>query len=302
MKQAVGFIGLGNMGGPMAGRLIDAGFEVHVHDIQENAREELASRGAEAHASPREVADRVSIIFLSLPTAAIVEQVIKGDDGLLAGSMVKTVVEFSTIGARAAAAFNKLLNDKGVNYVDSPVSGGIAGAAKGTLAVMVSCRKKIFDELTETLSNFGKTFYVGENPGQAQAVKLANNLLSMTAIAITSEAMVMGAKLGIAAATMLDIINAGSGRNTATTDKFPRSVLPGTFNFGFQTGLAHKDVKLCIDEANALGVPMIIGNAVCELYSVTNATQGPKSDFTSVCKVIESWAGAEVRSQAPTSK
>jgi 3-hydroxyisobutyrate dehydrogenase len=107
--------------------------------------------------------------------------------------------------------------------------------------------------------------------------------------------MVMGVKAGLDPKTMLDVINAGSGRNSASQDKFPRSVLPGTFDFGFATGLSYKDVRLCIEEAEAMGVPMVAGAAVREMLAVTNALYGSDSDFTSICRVVESWAGVQVR-------
>ena len=113
--------------------------------------------------------------------------------------------------------------------------------------------------------------------------------------ALTSEAMVMGVKAGLNPKVMLDVLNAGSGRNSASQDKFPKAVLPGTFDFGFATGLSYKDVRLCIDEAEALGVPMVCGAAVRQMLAVTNAMYGADSDFTSICKVVESWAGVEVR-------
>ena len=138
-------------------------------------------------------------------------------------------------------------------------------------------------------------FHVGEGAGQAQTMKLANNLLAAAAIVVTSEAMVMGVKAGLDPKMMLDIINSGSGRNSATQDKFPRSVLPGTFDFGFATGLSYKDVRLCVDEAESLGVPMVVGAAVREMLAITNAVHGGDSDFTSICRVVEAWGGVEVR-------
>ncbi|HXV07171.1 MAG TPA: NAD-binding protein [Burkholderiales bacterium] len=145
------------------------------------------------------------------------------------------------------------------------------------------------------LKTFGKPFHLGEKAGQAQTMKLANNLLAASALAVTSEAMVMGVKAGLDPKTMLDVINAGSGRNSASQDKFPRAVLPGTFDFGFATGLSYKDVRLCIEEAEAMGVPMVAGAAVREMLAVTNALYGGDSDFTSICRVVESWAGVQVR-------
>ena len=129
---------------------------------------------------------------------------------------------------------------------------------------------------------FGKVFFVGEKAGLAQVAKLGNNLLAAAALVISSEALVMGVKAGIDPKIMLDIINAGSGRNSATQDKFPNSILPGTFDFGFATGLSYKDVRLCVDEAESLGVPMVVGAAVRQMLAVTNAKFGPTSDFTSI--------------------
>lgn len=297
MQKEIGFIGLGKMGEPMAGRLLQQGYAVHACDVNEAARRRVADAGAQPCGTPREVADRVACIALSLPDPSVVRAVLLGDGGVVHGSQVKRVVDFSTIGPRAAAEMAARLAESGIEYVDAPVSGGVAGAAKGTLAIMASCPRASYDELLELLAGLGKPFYVGAEAGQGQVVKLANNLMSMAALAITSEAMVMGAKVGIDPALMLDVINVSSGRNTASMEKFPRSVLPGTFDFGFATGLAYKDVKLCVDEAENLGIPMVVGGAVREMYAVTQATQGAASDFTSVCKVVESWAGAAVRKQ-----
>ena len=142
---------------------------------------------------------------------------------------------------------------------------------------------------------FGKTFFVGEKPGLAQIAKLGNNLLAAAAIVLSSEAVVMGVKAGIDPKVLIDIINAGSGRNSATQDKFPRAILTRTFDFGFATGLSYKDVRLCLDEAEALGVPMVAGAAVRQMLAITNAKFGPDSDFTSIAKVVEEWAGVEIK-------
>jgi 3-hydroxyisobutyrate dehydrogenase-like beta-hydroxyacid dehydrogenase len=179
--------------------------------------------------------------------------------------------------------------------LDSPVSGGVSGAEKGTLAVMVSGPRATFETVESILKNFGRPFYVGEKPGLAQVAKLANNLLAAAALVVSSEALAMGVKAGLDPKVLIDIINAGSGRNSATQDKFPRSILPGTFDFGFATGLSYKDVRLCVDEAEALGVPMVVGAAVRQMLAVTNAKFGPASDFTSIAKVVEEWAGVEIR-------
>src|ERR1700690_1395588 len=160
---------------------------------------------------------------------------------------------------------------------------------------MVSCPRATYDALQPVLEVFGKLFFVGEKPGLAQTMKLANNLMAAAALAITSEAMTMGVKAGLDPNVMLDIINVSSGRNSASQDKFPRSVVTRTFDFGFATGLSYKDVRLCVDEAEAMGVPMVVGAAVRQMLAITNATYGAASDFTSIAKVLEEWAGVEMR-------
>jgi len=141
----------------------------------------------------------------------------------------------------------------------------------------------------------GKFFWIGEKPGMGQTMKLVNNILSASAICMTSEAMVMGAKAGLDADTMIAVINAGSGRNTATEDKFPRCVLPRRFDFGGSTAMIYKDVKLCLDEGEALGVPMLVGNAVRQLMAVAKAREGADSDITQIVRPVEEWAGVEVK-------
>jgi len=284
------------MGGPMASRLLDAGHTLCVFDTSAEAIAPLVARGAVLAASPQEVASVSDVVFLSLPTPPIVQAVVLGDKGVAHGTRAKVVVDLSTTGPTVAGIVAKGLAEKGIAWTDSPVSGGIGGATKGTLAVMVSCPKDTYPVVEPLLKTFGKTFYVGEKPGLAQIAKLANNLLAAAAIVLSSEAVVMGVKAGIDPKVLIDIINAGSGRNSATQDKFPKAVLTRTFDFGFATGLSYKDVRLCLDEAEALGVPMVAGAAVRQMLAITNAKYGPDSDFTSIARVVEEWAGVEIKS------
>ncbi len=291
----VGFVGVGMMGGRMAARLLDAGFELTIFDTSEAALAPLLARGAQRAASPAAVASAAETVLASLPTPPVVRAVVFGDNSVAAGTRVKTFVDLSTTGPRVAIEVAKALALKGITAVDAPVSGGPTGAAAGTLAVMVSCPRSVFASLEPILRVFGKTFLVGEQPGMGQTMKLANNLLSATALAITSEAMVMGAKAGLDPRVMLDVINAGSGRNSATQDKFPRCVLPRSFDFGFPNGLLYKDVKLCLDEGEALGVPMLVGNAVAQLLAVAKVSQGANADISTIVRCVEEWAGVEVK-------
>ena len=281
------------MGGPMASRLLDAGHTLVIFDTNAVVMQPVADRGATVVASPADVASKAEIVFLSLPTPPVLQAV--AIDGVLKGSAVKTMIDLSTTGPSVAKVVAKAAAEQGVGWVDSPVSGGITGATKGTLAVMVSCPKAVFEQVDPLLKVFGKTFYVGEKPGLAQIAKLANNLLAASAIVLTSEAVVMGVKAGLDAKVLIDIINAGSGRNSASQDKFPKAILPRTFDFGFATGLSYKDVRLCLEESEALGVPMVAGAAVRQMLAITNAKFGADSDFTSIAKVVEEWAGVEIK-------
>jgi len=293
MTQTIGFVGLGRMGGPMSRRLIDAGSSLSVFDASADAVAAVKQAGAAVAASAEDVGNSADVVFVSLPTPDIVENVVL--NGVGRGSRVKTVIDLSTSGPGMAGRVSRGLQPRGIAWIDAPVSGGIAGAKNGTLAVMASGPRPAFDAVEGLLKTFGKVFFVGEKAGLGQVAKLANNLLAAAALAVSSEAMVMGVKAGIDPRVLLDIINAGSGRNSATQDKFPRSVLPRTFDFGFATGLSYKDVRLCVDEAESLGVPMVVGAAVRQMLAVTNARFGPTSDFTSMTRVIEEWAGVEVK-------
>jgi 3-hydroxyisobutyrate dehydrogenase-like beta-hydroxyacid dehydrogenase len=286
-------VGVGRMGGPMASRLLDAGHTLVIFDTNAAVMQPLADRGATVASSPADVASKAEVVFLSLPTPPVLQAV--AIDGVLQGTAVKTMIDLSTTGPSVAKVVAKAAADKGVAWVDSPVSGGIMGATKGTLAVMVSCPKTVFEQVDPLLKVFGKTFHVGEKPGLAQIAKLANNLLAASAIVLTSEAVVMGVKAGLDAKVLIDIINAGSGRNSASQDKFPKAILPRTFDFGFATGLSYKDVRLCLEESEALGVPMVAGAAVRQMLAITNAKFGADSDFTSIAKVVEEWAGVEIK-------
>ncbi len=295
MNKHLGFVGVGQMGGPMAGRLLDAGYTLTIFDARAEATQPLAARGAQVARSAAEVASQVETVLVSLPTPAIVREVILGANGVASGTKVRTIIDLSTTGARVEQEIAQVLSAKGIDLVDSPVSGGVAGAKKGTLAVMTACGAAQLERLKPVLEVFGKVFYLGAQPGMGQVMKLANNLLSATAMAITSEAMVMGVKAGLDPNVMLDVINAGTGRNSASQDKFPRAIVPRLFNFGFTNGLMYKDVKLCLEEADALGVPMFVGQGVRQAWFLACQEIGANEDFTKIVQYVERWAGVEVK-------
>jgi hypothetical protein len=290
----IGFIGLGKMGFPMVRRLIEAQHQLIVFDQRREAVDRLVALGARAASSPKDAADRAETVLASLPSLQASLEVATGAGGVIEGKRVKRFVDLSTIGSQMAVRIHDLLAARNIVQLDSPVSGGVGGAEKGTLAVMVSGPKAEYEAVKPALAVIGKVFFIGEKPGSAQTMKLANNLLSATAVVATSEAVVMGVKAGLDPNVMIDVINAGSGMNTASRDKFPRSILPRSFDFGFATGLMVKDVRLCLEEAKSMGLSMEVAEAVGRLWEVVIGEMGAESDFTSAIKPIEKAAGVVV--------
>jgi 3-hydroxyisobutyrate dehydrogenase-like beta-hydroxyacid dehydrogenase len=291
--MTIGFIGLGRMGGAMAGRLIAAGHEVIVNDIDRAVAEAVAAQGAQVAAGARDVGERADIVFASLPTPDIVLETVLGAGKLAEGGRLRIFVDLSTSGPQAATLLDQTLRARGVASIDAPVSGGIKGAREGTLALMAAGPAPAYEEVRPLLEILGKPFFLGETPGAGQTMKLVNNLLGACAIAITSEGMAMGIKAGLDPARMIEVLNGSTGRNSATQDKWPRAVLPRTFDFGFATGLCLKDVRLCVAEAEAAGVPLAVGSAVRNILERTAETYGLDSDFTAMAKLVEADAGLD---------
>jgi 3-hydroxyisobutyrate dehydrogenase-like beta-hydroxyacid dehydrogenase len=235
--------------------------------------------------------------MVSLPTPDIVLKVATGPDGVIEGKKVKRFVDLSTTGSVMAQRVFKLLAEKNIVQIDAPISGGVRGAEKGTVAVMASGPRADVEAIKPALEVIGKFFFIGEKSGAGQTMKLCNNVLSAAATVATSESMVTGVKAGLDPRIMLDVINASSGRNTATEQKFPEVVLPRTFNQGFSAGLMKKDVDLFLSEAKALGVPVQTCEAVAALLKLTCDELGPDSDITTVIQPIEKRAGVEVGSR-----
>ncbi|SEP66568.1 2-hydroxy-3-oxopropionate reductase [Pseudomonas sp. NFACC02] len=289
-EHQLGFIGVGVMGRPMARRLLQHGHSLVIYDKDQSALDELAALGAQVASSVREVADSAEVIFTSLPSPAIFKAVAMGADGLIEGRAVRVLVDLSTVGSRATQEVASALASKGIETVDAPVSGGAAGAKNGTLALMIAGKPDVVERVRALFDVFGKVFIVGEQPGQGQLLKLLNNMLSTTAFAITSEAFVAGVKGGLDPDVMMAVINAGSGKNGATLDKFPKHVLPGTFDFGFPMSSVCKDVGLAVEECQALGVPMWLGNAARQLWNVAAQQDGGDRDLTDLVRTVQGWS------------
>ncbi len=281
--RTYGFIGLGNMGGPMCANLIAAGLTLRVFDVA--GTETRAPEGSGIADSIAGLASSVETIFLSLPDGKVVESVC-AEITRSADRETGTVVDFSTTGPDAAGSVAKLLGEAGLVFIDAPVSGGKSGAVAGTLTIIASGPDDAVADLAVPFEAVGgNVFHVGPLPGQAQAVKLLNNFLSATAMAATSEAVLFGQKFDVDMQTILDVVNVSSGQNTATADKFPRRVVSGSYDAGFATALMTKDVALYLDEVRVAGTPDRVGSSMLALWNAAHKAM-PESDFTEIYRYI----------------
>ena len=287
----IGYLGVGNMGQPMAGKLLDGGHELWVYDVRAEAMRPLLERQARPAASPKEVADACDTVVVSLPTLEAFRAALSGPDGLLWGKALKTLVNTCTVGVAFTDEIVEACAAARVTVIDAPISGGPAGARAGTLAVMVSGQAGRVAELTPVFRLWGPTVVVaGEKPGAAQVMKLTNNIVFVAALIATSEAMTMATKAGISPESMLQILNKGTGRNFATTTMFPQAVLPGTFDFGATIDILMKDVDLAIEQGEALGVPMWVCQAA-RLVVKHGVFQGrARHDVSRIVQIIEDGA------------
>ena len=281
MSRTIGFVGLGNMGKPMADNVAAAGHDMVCFDAV--GTDGRLPAGASAAASVSDVAQRADTVMLSVPdgtaTLAIVDEIIATTD-----RRADVVVDLSTIGPVAARQASALLAPIGITYCDGPVSGGVAGARAAKIAFMFGGPTAVLDEhrsVFEALA--GNVFHVGEQAGHGQAMKLVNNVLSASALAASSEAMSLGRAYGLDLSTMLDVINVSSGRNTATSDKFPNRVITGTYDTGFFTRLMAKDVRLFNSVAEQVGTRNDVMLAMAATWDAFER-QMPDSDFSEIWK------------------
>ena len=295
MTCRLGFIGLGSMGMPMARHLLRAGHEVVVHDLDREAVGKAERDSAEAAASPMDVGPRAEIVFACVNTPQALFDVVLGEDGACRGGLSRILVDLSTTGPPMERRVAAGLEGTGIALVDSPVSGGRRGAVAGTLAVMMAGPDAACDEIEPLVRTFGaNVFRVGDTPGQAQTMKVANTLMASTASAVTAEVLVMGVKAGLDPSLMIDVFNTSTARNSATLEKFPDAVLTRTFDLGSMHAIVLKDLNLYLEAAAAVGAPLILGPAVVDMWEKSMAANGERSDNSTIVKFVESRGGVVV--------
>ncbi len=291
----IGFIGLGQMGSPMAERLLAADVRLHAYDRDPAALGRLVAAGAIAQASPAAVADVAACVFACLPSAKVSELVALGPDGVATGRAVRVYAEMSTIGQQAVRRIADGLQARGIGMVDAPVSGGPAAARRGSLAIMAAGAPDAVAQARPWLARIGsRVFALGDQVGAAQIMKLVNNLLIAHNMAGAFEALVLGAKAGLDASIMTEVLNASTGRSMVTAEIVPQTVLTGTFDFGAATSIMAKDVSLGVAEAQALGVPMWTLEQSARLWQFALALGYADQDMTALLPMIAGWAGVPV--------
>ena len=290
------FIGIGNMGTPMSINLLTAGNELMVYDVRVEAMEEPVRLGAKTARSPKEVAQASDVVVTSLPTQMALEEVVLGRDGVLEGAMRGCVlIDTSTVSPSTIKRMANIAHEKGVEVLDAPVSGGVAGAKAATLTVMVGGDKGVFERCLEIFRAIGKNIYHVGKVGSGNAVKLTNNLMSLVNLAALSEGMVLGMKAGVDPETLHRVISVSTGTSYALEVKLPNLISKGKFEAGFAIDFACKDLGLAVDLGRELGMPLFVTNIAQQVYELARARGMGRLDHTAVIKLLEEAAQVEVR-------
>ncbi len=292
----IGFIGLGNMGGPMAANLLNAGFTLAVHDIDKNSVTRVSSKGARVCSDPKEVASRSNVIMTSLPSPEILDEVLLGEKGVLDGVRERSIlIPTDTVLPETIYKISRAAKEKGVAVLDAPVSGGPHGAKAATLTIMVGGDRQIFETCTPIFRAIAKNvIHVGPS-GAGCIAKLVNNLCSLANTAAACEGFVLGVKAGIDPKTLYEVVSTGTGRSYAVEHKIPNQIAKGNFEPGFSVRIAAKDLSLITALGRAQGVPLYLTSAVERLYQLAKEKGMSEKDHVAIVTVLEEIAGVKVR-------
>ena len=292
MSRTIGFIGVGDMGGPMARNLVKGGFDVLAYDIRSEALDEVTQSGVRAAGSVREIAAEAETVLVCLNTVQAAHGVAQE---AAQGAAVRTYVDLSTTGPTVAKEVRRYFENTDIDMLDAPVSGLISGAVDGTLSVMATGSKTAFNRVRPAFEAIGKNvFYLGDIPGGGQTMKLVNNYLMNIANIGTSEAIVLGAKAGLDPRAMFDVINVSTGRNTPSSQTLNHAVPDRDFSYGAFMPISHKDISLCLEEGERLGVPLELGAVVRDIIADAIDRGGATDRSSGIFKYIEAKAGIVV--------
>lgn len=299
MKPTLGFVGVGTMGGPMAHNLLKAGYEVLVSDTNPAPVARLIEAGAKAADSVAEMASRVDVLLASLPSDAIVEQVMLGPEGVAAGGRSGlVVVDTSTVSPLTAQRVSAVLEDKDIAMLEAPVSGGEGGAIAGTLAIMVGGRRDAYDQVLPVLQAIGKNItYIGDH-GSALVIKLCNNLIIGAIMVAASEALTMAAKANISPGLVHEVLSTATARSWIFQEYMGNTVLAGNRKPGFKLSLEHKDLGLAVDFGREIGVPMFVSSLVHQLYTQAQGLGKGEMDFSAIADLYTEATGVSLERNA----
>jgi len=294
MKPKLGLIGLGNIGEPMCRKLIEEDYEVLVYDVNRQTMTGLEDTAAEPAKSPKALASAADVVLLSLPNSAVVEEIVLGEDGLLESlSPGKVLVDTSSSKPSSTRMISGRLAEVRVDMLDAPVSGGVMKAREGTLAVMVGGRREVFERCLPILQAFGgQIFFLGDH-GTGHLAKVLNNLLSATTLASAAEAVILAERAGLSPDLFVEVINASNGRSYSTEVKFPKYILNRSFEDGFATALMSKDLKIALEAAAEMDVPMLIGSTVAQIWQAAVAQGNGARNHTEIYAFLENMAGSQ---------
>lgn len=287
----VGFIGIGNMGNPMAGNLIKAGWKVTVYDTDaEKVRSFNAAHGGSGASTLAELAKNSDVVITMLPDGHVVRRVAlgksAGEDSLVQGfARGGVIIDMSSSAPVGTRELGKDLSEHEIALIDAPVSGGVKGAVAATMSIMIGGDKALAERFDDLLAGMGKRFYVG-SLGSGHAAKVLNNYVSAAGLAAAAEAVLVAERFGIDSQTLIDVINASTGRNNSTENKFSQYILNGKFNSGFALGLMAKDLALAMEVAEACDVPAELGHATLELWKKAEKAVGGAADHTEIARYV----------------
>lgn len=293
-KETIGVVGIGHMGLPMTKRLVAAGFPVVAYDVAADAVRNAVAGGAEAADSPADLARRCTTVITMLPDSAIIDSVVRSEGLGEAMAPGSTLIDMSTAVPARTVALARWLAEREIGMLDAPVSGGVAGAERGNLTIMVGGSRALFDRYHTLFAAMGKTIHHVGGAGAGHTIKAINNMVSATTMAVTSEALALAVKAGIDVETALAVINSGTGRSWSSEYKFPTFVLNHAFNSGFSIGLMRKDVDIAIELGQEHAVPLFVAAAAQQLYRFAVGHGLGEQCHTTIATILEEMAGVRL--------
>ena len=287
----------------MAAHLAAGAFDLAVWNRTDaRAAAFAAEHGARHAATPADAARDADVVVTCLPTSREVESLLDGDDGLLATMAPgSTLVDCTSGDPTTSRRIAERLAERGLGFLDAPVSGGVSGAERGELTVMCGGDAAVLERVRPVLEAFGSRIVHCGPVGAGHAVKAVNNALLAVQLWSTAEGLAALAKAGVSSDVALDVVNASSGRSNASQNLFPERVLTGAFPRTFRLALLRKDVGIAAGVAREVRVPSPMLQLAAELFAVAQEQLGDEADHVEVVKVVEQWAGTTIRSSAPSS-